>query len=237
VLCVAGSHRRSCAAPTWRYYQRTRQSCSPRRRRNPARSRRLLWRPRWHRRSMHQRGLSGGRARLGYPNAVVSARHKSVLLSLLLLRKPMCSWLDVSATNGRAAILSTVVSGPATPQHQHESAATTIQINAGTAVAVHRPSASSTLATRTKGQRSKDEHSPTVGRLAVRSGVFMPDAALSTTNRTWWQDETGKVELGSRCCDRDCRRALRALRHRWVSYAPALSCRLRSRSAAGGGCL
>ena len=41
---------------------------------------------------------SGGRARLGYPNAVVSARHKSMLLSLLPLRKPMCSWFDVSAT-------------------------------------------------------------------------------------------------------------------------------------------
>jgi hypothetical protein len=29
-------------------------------------------------------------------------------------------------------------------------------------------------------------------------GVFMPDAALSTTDRAWWQGETGKVELGSR---------------------------------------
>jgi hypothetical protein len=36
-----------------------------------------------------------------------------MLPSLLLLRKPMCSWFDVSATNGRAAILSTVVSGQA----------------------------------------------------------------------------------------------------------------------------
>src|SRR5580692_1699556 len=26
----------------------------------------------------------------------------------------------------------------------------------------------------------------------------MPDAALSTTDRAWWQGETGKVELGSR---------------------------------------
>jgi hypothetical protein len=47
---------------------------------------------------------SGGRARLGYPNAVVSARHKSMLLSLLLLRKPMCSWFDVSTTNGRGQL-------------------------------------------------------------------------------------------------------------------------------------
>jgi hypothetical protein len=38
-----------------------------------------------------------------------------MLLLLLLLRKPMCSWFDGSATNGRAAILSTVVSGPAAP--------------------------------------------------------------------------------------------------------------------------
>src|ERR1700738_1683964 len=34
--------------------------------------------------------------------------------------------------------------------------------------------------------------------LLLRSGVFIPDAALSTTDRAWWQGETGKVELGSR---------------------------------------
>src|SRR5580704_12342970 len=96
-----------------------------------------------------------------------------MLLSLLLLRKPMCSWFDVSATNGRGSypIHSCFRTSRPTRQHQYESAATTIQINAGTAVAVHRPSLCSTLATRSKGRRSKDEYGPIVGLVAVVGSV------------------------------------------------------------------
>ena len=111
---------------------------------------------------------SGGRARLGYPNAVVSAPHKSMLVfAPSFAQTNVPRGLTFQRQMGAAVILSTVVSGPAAPHGCTNRAATTIQINAGTAVVVHRPSAYSTLATRSKGQRSKDEHSPTVGRLVV----------------------------------------------------------------------
>jgi hypothetical protein len=52
----------------------------------------------------------------------------------------------------------------------------------------------------------------------------MPDAALSTTGWAWWQDETGKFELGSRRCDRECRRRQRLEASLGLSTHPTLSC-------------
>jgi hypothetical protein len=35
----------------------------------------------------------------------------------------------------------------------------------------------------------------TLAGLLLRSGLFMPDAALSTTNRAWWQGERARLSL------------------------------------------
>jgi hypothetical protein len=65
-------------------------------------------------------------------------------------------------------------------------------------------------------------HRPECWSSAV--GCFMPDAALSTTGWAWWQDETGKFELGSRRCDRECRRRQRLEASLGLSTHPTLSC-------------
>jgi hypothetical protein len=43
----------------------------------------------------------------------------------------------------------------------------------------------------------------------LRSGLFMPDAALSTTDRAWWQGERARLSLVPGATFAVCRRALR----------------------------